>query len=331
MRIALSACKPAEPLLSFTTGAGGFNMGTCNFNPRNWKEKVVIVIGATGTGKSRLSIDLATRFSAEVVNSDKMQAYRGLDIATNKVTADECRGVPHHLLGFVDPNADFSAAEFRRHASLAVDSIAARERLPIIAGGSNSYVEALVNDDLEFRSKYEFCFLCVYVALPVLYSFVSNRVDRMVQSGLVDEVRGMFDPEADYTRGIRRAIGVPELDPFFRAEGSAAEETRAKLLQDAIREIKENNCKLAYRQLHKIRRLDNLLGHKMHRLDATDVFLKRGVEAAEAWERLILRPSTAILNRFLSGESSFLSHEDCLATALVPPMAAPAAVAATFG
>ncbi|XWS69443.1 hypothetical protein CRYUN_Cryun04dG0179500 [Craigia yunnanensis] len=65
-------------------------------------------MGATSTGKSKLSIDLATRFNGEVNNSDKIQVYKGLDIITNKVTVEESRGVPHHLLGMVDdPEADF--------------------------------------------------------------------------------------------------------------------------------------------------------------------------------------------------------------------------------
>ncbi|GLT91820.1 hypothetical protein SLE2022_096910 [Rubroshorea leprosula] len=79
------------------------------------KDKVIFVMGAAGTGKSRLAIDLATRFPAEVVNSDKTQVFKGLDIVTNKVTEEECRGVPHHLLGFVDPDAIFTSADFRHH------------------------------------------------------------------------------------------------------------------------------------------------------------------------------------------------------------------------
>ncbi|GAB4843465.1 Adenylate isopentenyltransferase 5, chloroplastic, partial [Ancistrocladus abbreviatus] len=90
--------------------------------------KVVLVMGATGTGKSRLSINLATHFSAEIINSDKIQVYRGLNIVTNKVTADECHGIPHHLSGIVDPNADFTATDFRYHASRAIKSILERDK-----------------------------------------------------------------------------------------------------------------------------------------------------------------------------------------------------------
>ncbi|KAL0419923.1 UNVERIFIED_CONTAM: Adenylate isopentenyltransferase 3, chloroplastic [Sesamum radiatum] len=112
-------------------------------------------MGATGTGKSRLSVDLATRLSAEIINSDKMQVYHGLDIVTNKITDEERCGVPHHLLGVVDPESDFSAANFRTMASISMRSILSRGQLPMIVGGSNSFIEALA--DMNFRSKYE-CF-----------------------------------------------------------------------------------------------------------------------------------------------------------------------------
>lgn len=273
-----------------------------SFIPWRRKEKVVVVMGATGTGKSRLSIDLATRFPAEIVNSDKIQVYKGLDIATNKVTQEECRGVPHHLLGLVDPNADFTSIDFCHHASLAVESIVRQDRLPIIAGGSNSFIRALVNDDMEFRSKYECCLLWVDVSLPVLQSFVSERVDRMVEAGLVEEVRGIFDSSADYTRGIRRAIGVPEMDQFLRNEANVDEKTKAMLLNEAIEKIKSNNCKLARCQLQNILRLQNQLEWKMHRLDATEVFLKCESDAEEAWEKLVAKPSTAIVDHFLCQE-----------------------------
>ena len=72
-------------------------------NKHQGRDKVVVVLGATGTGKSRLAIDLATRFGAEVINSDKIQVYKGLDIVTNKVSNEECHGVPHHSLGIIDP------------------------------------------------------------------------------------------------------------------------------------------------------------------------------------------------------------------------------------
>ncbi|KAB2600502.1 adenylate isopentenyltransferase [Pyrus ussuriensis x Pyrus communis] len=265
-------CKQIQTLLHVPSSGHNHKMDV--FNPHRQKEKVVIVMGATGTGKSRLSIDLATCFPAEIINSDKMQVYEGLDIVTNKITKEEQRGVPHHLLGMLDPHEDFTARDF------------CRDRLPIIVGGSNSYIEALIDDyDYKFRSKYECCFLWVDVSTPVLHSFVSKRVDHMVQNGMVDEAREYFDPNADYTKGIRRAIGVPEFDKYFRYGLFLDEETRARLLQQAVDEIKDNTCKLAWWNLHP--------------LDATEVFRKRGEEADEAWKKLVSGPSAMFVGQFL--------------------------------
>ncbi|OMP05012.1 tRNA isopentenyltransferase [Corchorus olitorius] len=257
-------------------------------------------MGATGTGKSRLSIDLATRFPAEIINSDKIQVHEGLDIATNKITEEERCGIPHHLLGVINPNIDFTATNFVDMASHAMDSILSRGQLPIIAGGSNSYIEALVDDkDFRFRSKYECCFLWVDVAMPVLHNYVSERVDKMVENGMVEEVRNYFDSNANYTKGIKKAIGVPEFHRYFKAEPYLDKTSRAKLLQEAIQEIKRNTCKLACRQLEKINRLRNKKNWKIHRLDATEVFLRRGKEADEAWEEMVAGPSTEIVAEFL--------------------------------
>lgn len=284
-------CKQTH-LLNIPPG-GGLNLQLLRL-PRQ-TEKVVVVMGATGTGKSKLSIDLATRFRGEIVNSDKIQVYEGLDIATNKITEAEQRGVPHHLLGTVKPNSNFTAANFTKSASLAIKSISNRKRLPIIAGGSNSYIEALVESE-----NYECCFLWVDVSIPVLSSFMSDRVDRMVEAGMVDEVRKTFDPSSDYSRGIKTAIGVPEFDRYFRMEALLNEQARANLLREVIDEVKGNTRKLACRQLEKIYRLRNVKGWKLHRLDATHVFRKQGRESEEeAWERMVAGPSFGIVSRFL--------------------------------
>lgn len=323
MRTSLNECIQAQPQMSFPAGVG---VHMDSYNLRRWKEKVVVVMGATGTGKSRLSIDLATHFPAEIVNSDKMQVYRGLDIVTNKVTSEERKGIPHHLLGDVGPETDFTALDFRHSASLALEVITMRGKLPIIAGGSNSYIEALIEDEhLQFRSKYDCYFLWVDVDVRVLYSFLSERVDRMVEAGLVEEVRNNFDrgAEADYSHGIQRAIGLPELDRYLRLDANANEEKRARLLEEAIDEIKANTCKLACCQVGKIHGLRARHGWDIHRIDATEVFLKSGKEADLAWEMLVARPSISGVADFLyeKAERDFTTNPTC---GIFPtPVAAP--------
>jgi adenylate dimethylallyltransferase (cytokinin synthase) len=268
------------------------------------KHKAVVVLGATGTGKSRLAIDLARRFGGEVINSDKMQVYAGLDVATNKVSADECAGVPHHLLGVLPhPDAEFTAADFRREASCAVAAVAERGRVPIVAGGSNSYVEELVDGDRQaFRERYELCFLWVDARLPVLRGFVSRRVEDMLRRGLVEEVAAVFDPRrANYSAGVWRAIGVPELDEYLRA--STAGDERERLLARAVEEIKDNTFRLACRQRDKIQRLASMWP-RVHCVDATEVFLNRGRDADEAWQRLVAEPSIDAVGAFLQEDQA---------------------------
>ncbi|OWM74199.1 adenylate isopentenyltransferase 5, chloroplastic-like [Punica granatum] len=322
----LAACKQAQPgLLCFQPGlAPDTFYGT--------KDKVVFVMGATGTGKSRLAIDLATQFPAEIINSDKIQVHRGLEVLTNKVTEAECRGVPHHLLGVIEPDSDFTADDFCSHVLMAIESILGRGRLPIIAGGSNSFIDALVNGNPEFQSRYECCFLWVDVSMPVLQSFVSERVDKMVELGLVGEVRNIYDPKADNSRGIRRAIGVTEMVEYLSIEASTTldVETKARVLKMAIDEIKKNTCALASRQLQKIHRLNDIWDRKMQRLDATEVFVKRGAEANEVWEMVVAGPSTMIVYGFLYDKNPIAraitpdtSSAGAIATAAVSiPMAA---------
>lgn len=309
MRMSMVIPKP-RPLLHIP--AGRLDMQSfCPRYPPTSPEKVVVVLGATGTGKSRLSIELATRFPSEIVNSDKMQVYKGLDIVTNKITDEESRGVPHHLLGVIeDPVSDFTAKNFCTMATAATNSISSRGKLPLIVGGSNSFIEALIDDDGDDdddveKNKFECCFLWVDVAMPVLKSFVSERVDRMVEKGLVEEVRKMFSPDCrDYSKGIMKSIGVPEFDRFFRTESLADEETRTRLLEEAINETKKNTWKLANRQREKITRLRFSKGWKIHRLDATDVFIKSGEEADKAWDNLVVGPSTMIVSQFLHNHYS---------------------------
>ncbi|TVU44453.1 hypothetical protein EJB05_03896, partial [Eragrostis curvula] len=270
------------------------------------KHKAVVVLGATGTGKSRLAIDLALRFGGEVINSDKMQLHAGLNVTTNKVSAEECAGVAHHLLGVAHPDAEFSAADFRREAGRAAAAVAARGRVPIIAGGSNSYVEELVDGDrAAFRERYELCFLWVDVQLPVLHGFVDRRVDEMCRRGLVGEVAAAFDPRrTDYTRGIWKAIGVPELDAYLRSH-SLDDGERERLLAAAVEEIKDNTFRLACRQRGKIQRLARMW--RVRRVDATEVFLKRGLAADEAWQRLVAAPSMDAVRAFLLEDQEYNS------------------------
>ncbi|TVY28668.1 tRNA dimethylallyltransferase [Lachnellula hyalina] len=112
------------------------------------KDPLVVILGATGTGKSQLAVDLATRLNGEIINGDAMQMYDGLPIVTNRITHEEQKGVPHHLLGFVALDEEpWRVGIFKTKASQIIREIRSRGRLPILVGGTHYYTQSLLFAD----------------------------------------------------------------------------------------------------------------------------------------------------------------------------------------
>ncbi|GAB1514210.1 tRNA (adenosine(37)-N6)-dimethylallyltransferase MiaA [Actinophytocola sp. KF-1] len=109
----------------------------------------IAIVGPTATGKSALAVALALELGGEVVNADAMQLYRGMDIGTAKVTEEERKGVPHHLLDVLDVTETASVAAYQRDARAIVEELLDAGRVPILTGGSGLYVRAVL-DDLDF-------------------------------------------------------------------------------------------------------------------------------------------------------------------------------------
>jgi len=107
---------------------------------------VIAVVGPTASGKSDLAVRIALALGGEIVNADALQLYRGMDIGTAKMTVEERCGVPHHLLDVLDVRQEASVAAFQRRARAAVDGIAGRGALAVLAGGSGLYVRAVLDD-----------------------------------------------------------------------------------------------------------------------------------------------------------------------------------------
>lgn len=107
--------------------------------------KIVVVTGPTATGKTRLAVALAKDFDGEIVSADSMQIYRRMDIGTAKVTPNEAQGVPHHMIDVAEPDESFSVARYVHDAGRCVDDILSRGKLPILAGGTNLYIDSLVS------------------------------------------------------------------------------------------------------------------------------------------------------------------------------------------
>ncbi|KAF3455342.1 hypothetical protein FNV43_RR05790 [Rhamnella rubrinervis] len=394
---------------------------------RKEKPKIVVIMGPTGSGKSKLAVDLGSHFPIEVVNADSMQVYKGLDVLTNKVPVGEQKGVRHHLLGTVNPNVEFTAKEFRDSAIPLINDIFSRNHLPVIVGGTNYYIQALVSpfllDDtakdvdenyssnhsdpqhsLEFEGdritdcydrlksidpvaanrihpnnhrkirqyhslyahtgiipsellrgkaaenwgrvdnfRYDCCLLSMDASLPVLDRYVEERVDCMIDSGLLNEVYDVFNLTADYTRGLRQAIGVREFESFLRGytvdarcddrnestDGSVSlksvdfgdkilkEQMRAILnssddclqknqIREAIGNVKLNTRKLIRRQKRRLLRLQTFFGWDIHFVDATEFLL---CKTDDVWAKKVVEPAVDIIRFFLNHNANSVPSE----------------------
>ncbi len=166
-------------------------------------EKILVITGPTATGKTRLSVELAESLGGEIVSADSMQVYRGMDIGTAKVTKAETRGVRHHMIDVAEPSEDYSVSRYVAAADACVRDILARGRLPIIAGGTNLYIDSLIAG-LDFAERAEDA---------ALRESLNARYDAIGGQAMLEQLRG-FDPErasrlhpADKRR-IVRAIEV---------------------------------------------------------------------------------------------------------------------------
>ncbi|XP_054814890.1 tRNA dimethylallyltransferase 2 [Prosopis cineraria] len=387
------------------------------------KPKVVVIMGPTGSGKSKLAIDLASHFPVEAINADSMQVYRGLDVLTNKVPLSDQKGVPHHLLGTVSPNVEFTAKDFRDSAIPLINDICARNCLPVIVGGTNYYIQALVSpflldesvEDMDetfmdnlsgtrpldkyfipekdssdnnyellkdvdpvaanrmhpnnhrkisqylslyartgvlpskiFQGKaaekwgqvgnlrYDCCFICVDASLPVLDRYVEQRVDCMMDAGLLNEVYDIYNPNADYSRGLRQAIGVREFEPLlgtlvfeeiYKREKESSEDSRREkcdklsdddlrgllklssdtkaitLREEAIEKVKVNTQRLVRRQKRMLNRLQKLFDWNIHYVDSTESLSSK---SDDIWTGQVVEPAVKIVRSFL-GQNENLS------------------------
>lgn len=107
------------------------------------KEKVIVILGLTATGKSDLAVALAKKYDGEVISADSRQVYKGLDIGSGKITKKEMFGIPHHLLDVASPKRKFTVAEYQKIAMYTIADIIKKGRVPIICGGTGFYIDAV--------------------------------------------------------------------------------------------------------------------------------------------------------------------------------------------
>ncbi len=125
--------------------------------------KVVIIAGATASGKSDVAIEVAKKYDGEIICADSMQIYSEMHIGTARVLPQEQQGIAHHLMGFLSPDASYSVAKYKQDASKVIDEILSRNKLPILCGGTGLYINSITYNidytapkaDTEIRIKLE--------------------------------------------------------------------------------------------------------------------------------------------------------------------------------
>ena len=109
-------------------------------------EKVIVIVGPTAVGKTKLSIELAKKFDGEIINADSTQIFKGLDVATAKVTKDEKENIVHHLIDIKNIIDDYTVYEYQKDARNCIDNILKRGKTPILVGGTGLYIKACLYD-----------------------------------------------------------------------------------------------------------------------------------------------------------------------------------------
>ena len=275
------------------------------------KRPLIILAGPTAVGKTAASIRLAKAIGAEIISADSMQVYRHMDIGSAKIRQEEMEGVPHYLIDVLEPEEEFNVVRFQQMAKAAAEEIYAKGKIPLVAGGTGFYIQALLYDidftendgdtsyrrslektaeekggeylhamlqeadpkaaeeihphnikrmirALEFHhqtggkisehneaereksSPYDFAYFVLTDERSRLYERIDRRVDKMMEEGLLEEVRYLKE------RGVKRGstamqgLGYKELYAYLDGECT---------LEEAVRIIKRDTRHFAKRQL----------------------------------------------------------------------------------
>lgn len=273
------------------------------------KPKLIVIIGPTAVGKTKLSIELAKQLDGEIISGDSMQIYKGMDIGTAKVSEQEMQGIPHYLIDIKEPDESFSVAEFQEIVRKQIEDIHARGKMPMIVGGTGLYIQSVIYDyqftetpsDEKVRERmevfikahgidplyeklkeidpdsaaaihknnhrrviralevyevtgkkfsdytkeqsqellYDVSIIGLTMDRDVLYERINHRVDMMMQGGLLEEVKSLYESGLHDVQSIQ-AIGYKELYAYF--EGRCT-------LEEAVEQLKQNSRRYAKRQL----------------------------------------------------------------------------------
>jgi tRNA dimethylallyltransferase len=275
------------------------------------QHSLLAIVGPTAVGKTEIGVRVGEEFGGEIVSADSRQIYRGMDIATAKPTPDERARVPHHLIDIVNPDEDFTVAEYQGRAYAKIRDIFERGKKPLLVGGTGLYVRAVVEglsiprvapnrehrrqlerqsanelyarlveldpaasakilpnntrriiraleviqatgkpiSQLQTRQPPPFSTIQIGLTLPraELYVLVDARIDRMVEQGLVDEVRALVARGYSFDLPAMTSLGYREIGQYLRGEIP---------FEEAIRLFKSNTRKFIRHQYNWFRPAD---------------------------------------------------------------------------
>ena len=281
------------------------------------KSKIIIICGATATGKSDLAIECAKLLDTEIISADSMYIYKGLNVGTAKPSIEEMQGIKHHLIDVIRPKDTFTVSDYKNLAEPIINDLLKKGKTPIICGGTGFYINSILYDlsygngkdnskvrekykdladrhgnqyvyeilkqvdpetatklhfnDLkrviraleiyengvkksdikdEFIPKYDYLAYSISYPREELYDRINKRVDLMIDSGLVEEIKGLIYDGVDKTDQCMQAIGYKEIFDYFDGVCS---------LDQAVENIKLNTRHYAKRQITYFKRLPNLI------------------------------------------------------------------------
>lgn len=260
-------------------------------------DKIIVIVGPTCTGKTKLSIELAKKYNGEIINADSTQIYKDNDIATAKVSLEEMEGIEHHLLSIKDLKEDYTVFDYQKDARNCINKIIDKGKIPILVGGTGLYIKSVLYDykfNLENNKKetydqynneelykkllsidpkteihhnnrkrveraldyyfannkpisskektnkilYDAIIIGLTTDRNILYEKINERVDKMLESGLLDEAHRIYE-SGIRTKAVLTPIGYKELFPYFEGKEN---------LDNAILLMKQNSRHYAKRQ-----------------------------------------------------------------------------------